>query len=223
MFVEGISPGGNVNPYAEPKVAKRELGKDEFLKLLVTQLKFQDPLNPMSNEDFIAQTAQFTSLETLGKINENIISSNKSFEQMNGVFATSMLGKEVKVNIGRISLSEGKAAAIEFDIPEGDSAIVSIYDGNSNILVRRKLVDNVSGKYVYKWDGLDEKGNLAKDGAYSVKVQASNPSGKNTKLSYSVTEKVLGVRPDKGVLILSNDIEVPISSILKIVEAEAKS
>ena len=78
------------------------LGKDDFLKLLITQMSHQDPTSPMENTEFIAQMAQFSSLE-------QITNMNQSFQQMNAVLAsnqaTQVLGKTVEVDLNGASAS----------------------------------------------------------------------------------------------------------------------
>lgn len=73
------------------KTGTTELGQDDFLQLLMTQLKYQDPMNPLSNEDFIAQQAQFTQISELQKLNSAINSSNQMMQ------ASSLIGKTVSL------------------------------------------------------------------------------------------------------------------------------
>ena len=92
MLVDLINQYSNENAGSNVKTSSDSLGKDDFLNLLVTQLKNQDPLEPMKNEEFIAQLAQFNSLEQM-------ISLNKSFDTMLDLQqmtnASAMIGKEV--------------------------------------------------------------------------------------------------------------------------------
>jgi len=189
MLVSGASTGPKAQDIPN---TKKTLGREDFLLLLVTQLKNQDPLSPMSNEDFIAQTAQFTSLETLEKINENIVESNQDSALMRNMFATSMIGKEIKVNTNKISLLNGNTTGIEFDIPQGSEAFVSIRDQASGLVVRDERISDVTGNHKYIWDGRDNRGNTVGDGVYSVLVQASDSSGGSNQLSPVATGRVSG-------------------------------
>ena len=80
------------------KPAQSRLGKDDFLQLLVTQLRYQDPLNPMEDKEFIAQMAQFNSLEEMQKLNKTMSSQNDFHELAS---ASSMIGKRVAVDDGK--------------------------------------------------------------------------------------------------------------------------
>lgn len=85
----------NMNMPKKPKVRKaHDLGKDEFLKILVTQLSHQDPLKPMEDKEFIAQMAQFSALEQMMQINNNISKMNKTTDFNKAFF---FLGKNVKI------------------------------------------------------------------------------------------------------------------------------
>lgn len=107
------------------RVATQELGKDEFLKLLITQLQHQDPTKPLEDKEFIAQTAQFTSLETskeiaaqLRLIQEQLTASSGSEHKV-----LSFLGKEVDVYTEREGLISGKVTQVILDANEGSGAI----------------------------------------------------------------------------------------------------
>jgi flagellar basal-body rod modification protein FlgD len=83
------------------------LGKDEFLKLFTYQLKYQDPLSPLDSTEFTSQLAQFTSLEQLYNMNENFQQLLSFQVSLNNGIATSLLGKEVKLNDGTSGLVTG--------------------------------------------------------------------------------------------------------------------
>lgn len=104
----------------------KKLGKQDFLKLFVTQLQYQDPLSPLKNEDFITQLAQFSSLEELGNIKEEI--SNLSIKNESNPFIyADLIGKTVKT--GSNNPVEGKVESINFE-----SGMVSLkLDNNQEI------------------------------------------------------------------------------------------
>jgi len=74
---------------------KKELGKDDFLNLLIAQLKNQDPLNPMKDQEFIAQLATFSSLEQVSNMNKNLEEFLKQQSYQNATVASTMIGKEI--------------------------------------------------------------------------------------------------------------------------------
>ena len=83
----------------------QELGKDQFLQLLVTQLKYQDPLDPMKNDEFIAQTAQFSALEQMQQVNENLMMQSGLHRQVVNASTVQYIGKSVLVPGNTIELT----------------------------------------------------------------------------------------------------------------------
>jgi flagellar basal-body rod modification protein FlgD len=92
----------------------QEMGKDVFLQLMVTQLRYQDPLNPQDNSAFVAQMAQFTSLEQMQNLNENMV---RLLELQSGAMspAAALLGLMVTVATGEGPLLTGKVDAVEYE------------------------------------------------------------------------------------------------------------
>lgn len=90
------------------RTASQSLGKDDFLKLLITQLSNQDPTDPMDNTEFIAQMAEFSSLEQITNLNSNF---DKMNSMLNSSQAVNTLGKTVEVDAGGVT-SIGKVEAV---------------------------------------------------------------------------------------------------------------
>lgn len=126
MAVNGVNNSNTAtyNMYGKSN-ASGELGKDEFLKLLVTQLKYQDPLNPMEDREFIAQTAQFSALEQMTNINQNFT----QFMRMQAISNTAaLIGKEVSYVISN-SDSE------DIQILSGPVTEVTFADGTAYLTI----------------------------------------------------------------------------------------
>ncbi len=196
---------------------KNELGKDAFLQLLVTQLQNQDPLEPLSNEDFIAQTAQFTSVESLEKINENLLSSRETSNMTNSMLAASMIGKHIKVTSDQISLHKGETSSLEFNIPRGTDVFVTIRDQFGR-LVKRERISGKDGEYAYSWDGKASDGKLSGNGVYSVKVQTADSNGNpSQEIPTRATGEVSSVKFMGGEgKVLVGKIEIALSDILEV-------
>lgn len=133
MPIENVNSGFDVTPsgYSEGKAtgSAANLGKDEFLNLLVTQLQYQDPLNPSSDTEFIAQMAQFSSLEQMQNLND-------SFSKFK---AYSLVGKNVEANMG-LDVVEGYVESVRM---VGNEAY-AIIDGNSVSIDDIKKVNDVA-------------------------------------------------------------------------------
>ncbi len=106
MQVDSYNKSLNTNG----RVAQQELGKDDFLKLLITQLSNQDPLSPMENTEFIAQMAQFSSLEQMTNMNQEFGKLNSMLTSSQGV---NTIGKTVDIDLGG-AVTTGKVNAVTF-------------------------------------------------------------------------------------------------------------
>ncbi len=150
------------------------LGKDTFLKLLVTQLRHQDPLNPLKNTEFVAQLAQFSALEGINNMGEELKKVTDSLLSLNNYGAANLIGKEVKAEGNRLTLKDGKAW-IGYTL-EGDASdvVVVIRDRNGKVVRTLEERNRSKGENFLVWDGRDEKGMPLPDGEYSFTVSATN-------------------------------------------------
>jgi flagellar basal-body rod modification protein FlgD len=104
----------------KPAQVNKELGKDDFLNLLVTQLKYQDPLNPLKDQEFIAQMASFSNLEQMNNLNKNIGSFITEQRYANGLLAAGMIGMEITDADGQ----KGIVSGVDMD----DSLVLIVND-----------------------------------------------------------------------------------------------
>jgi len=152
--------------------ADQALGKDAFMQLLVTQLRHQNPLEPMDNKDFIAQLSQFTSLEELSSLRESFDASLATQRTMTQTMAVGLLGREVGVPTNQVDLRIGSEAKLNYTLPEDAEVQIEI----QNVLgaVVRTLTPGTqpSGDQGVVWDGNDDLGNPLPEGNYTYHVLA---------------------------------------------------
>ncbi|MFH2047300.1 MAG: flagellar hook assembly protein FlgD [Pseudomonadota bacterium] len=173
--------------------AKKEMGKEDFLNLLVTQLKFQDPLNPMDSQQFSAQLAQFSSLEQLTNMNTTLGEIHNSMPTGENNNIIDYIGKTVKTNNSKIAISDGTVGSSVYYLD--DKADVSISILNSAGVEVRNIKEGLkdSGEYTISWDGLDNKGKKLDDGIYSIEIRAINESGADVSAYAYFSGEVTGV------------------------------
>jgi flagellar basal-body rod modification protein FlgD len=187
---QAVSQSGAAATAAAPQLPGQTLTKDDFLKLLVTQLRHQDPLNPLDQNQFLSQTAQFTSLEQLtniGKALENLAAANTS----SGVAeAAILLGKTVKVSGSGVALPEGGSASLPYTI-EGRAGPVrlQIVDPQGNVVRTLDANPGATGTFAATWDGRDAGGTRLTAGNYYYRVSPLTGAGSETIAS--VTQGVL--------------------------------
>ena len=158
--------------------ASGELGQDSFLKLLVAQMQHQDPLNPQGNEEFIAQLAQFTSLEQLMGVNTALGDLYAATTSMNNASMTQLLGRDVTAFSDEIPYSGEGSKDIHFQAAsEADRMTVTIMDADGKVVAREELNDVASGEGSWRWDGKDIHGAPVPEGTYTVSIKATDELG----------------------------------------------
>ncbi len=157
---------------------KSGIEKDQFLQMLVAQLKYQDPLSPMKGTDFTAQLAQFASLEQLFKINENLLKVDSSQSQLANLQATSYIGRSVVTKGDTLTVSGGIVSPAEYRLEaSAHEGNLTVYDAAGSIVRMIDLGSQEAGTYTVPWDGKDMNGNLAPDGEYKFQSNFYDEEG----------------------------------------------
>lgn len=196
------------------------LGKDDFLHLLVAQLKNQDPLEPLDSTAFTAQLAQFSSLEQLTLINESMEGLNAPLASLNNAKAVDFIGKTVKASGNSISLTDGVADEITFELAANSKAVqINIYDGLGNYVKTIEISALNAGANNIKWDGTNQNGGNAANGAYTFEILAVDADDAMVKTSSFITSKVTGVTFKNGfAYLLAGNNEIPVGSVIDVIE-----
>ncbi len=202
------------------------LGQDAFLQLLVTQLQYQDPLNPMDDKEFVAELAQFSSLEQLTEINTGIENLATQGTQQQLIGAVNFIGKTVEATGTAVSLDDGKATAVTFTLPEdAETCLVNVLDTSGQVVRTVDLGATAAGSVEFTWDGMDYDGNVMDDGKYQVAVTATNAKGETMKTTSSMTGTVVGISQENGsyYLNIGNDRYVSFTDITNIINTSSAS
>lgn len=140
---------------AENDTQSSELGQKAFLELMITQMENQDPLSPQENTEFIAQLAQFSSVEALDSLNSNFDSFTNSFVANQALQASTLVGRSVTVPTDTALLEEGDVVSASVDIPAGVGDVsVSIYSETGSLVEQINLGVQSAGEMVLRWDGM---------------------------------------------------------------------
>lgn len=193
------------------------LGKDDFLNLLLKQLSYQDPLNPMDSAEFTAQLTQFSSLEELTNINTTL-NDVLSFQQsMQNASVANLIGKTVTVDGNAAFLSED--AEINYELSaQAASVEITIYDGSGRVVSSKNIGSQEAGEQRYTWDGKDSAGNQLPEGSYTFQVDAVDISGNPVQAVTSGAGTVTEVVFEEGLtyIVLDGGIKVNLSDIKSI-------
>lgn len=200
------------------------LGMDAFLQLLVTQLQYQDPLSPMDDKEFVAELAQFSSLEQLTEINTGIDKLSTIGQEQQMLGAVNFIGKTVEASGNAVSLTEGKATSVTFTLPDdAETCLVNILDSNKNIVRTVDLGASKAGDVEFIWDGKDYDGNVQDDGQYQVSVTATDADGNALKATSTMSGVVKGITQVNGTyyLDIGNGRNVAFTDITNVVDSSS--
>ncbi|MGM8061418.1 flagellar hook assembly protein FlgD [Vogesella indigofera] len=192
--------------------------QNRFLKLLTTQLKTQDPSNPMDNAQMTSQMAQISTVSGLESVNASIkaLSDNQSASQ--SLLATLMIGRYALIPGNEVSLNGGAAKAV-VDFPQSASdAVVTIKNAAGVVVSEIKLGAQTAGQLTVGWDGKNAAGVQQPDGQYSISIKAVNGTvAVDAKILNPV--KISSVAIDKGVssLVLENGKRMSMSDVTQLI------
>jgi flagellar basal-body rod modification protein FlgD len=198
------------------------LGKDEFLRLLTAQMTNQDPLEPMDNTEFVAQLAQFSSLEQMMNIGSSVEQLALAQAVANGSNMVSFIGKEVTYMGDGFQVDGSGSHDLAVDLAGDASKVtVSIYD-ESGELVRSFETGAISeGNQTINWDGTDENGQPVDEGHYTFKVSAEDKDGNAVEITTRQRGKVEGVSYASGYPeLVINGERVPVGQVVEVLEGD---
>ena len=152
---------------------KNELLQQDFLKLMTEQLKNQDPMKPADNGEFLGQMAQFSSVSSLGKLEQTVSQLAQSLQSSMGLNAVNMIGKEALAPGDRITLQhEGEAKHGAIDLPAATGSLrITITDPGGNVIRQIDMGSQPAGIRQFVWDGRRADGSPAGPGNYLVSAE----------------------------------------------------
>ena len=153
------------------------LGQDVFLNLLITQLKHQDPLEPMEGTEFVTQLAQFSELDEMRELTSGQEDLQSYMASLNNFAAVSLLGKAVGFSGDEVAHQEGTSTALEFLLPSDAAQVtVALYDTRGNLVHTVDKGPMAAGNQTALWNGTDEHGQPLPSGTYRLDVVARDAS-----------------------------------------------
>ena len=158
-------------------VATKELGKNEFLKLLLAQLANQDPTKPVDNQAFVAQLAQFSSLEQLQELGKKLDTLTIAQASSTQLEVAGLVGKDIEFRTDALRL-DGKPVAAQLNLASDASSLVAVVTDPAGRVVRTlALGARNGGTSAFTWDGLDDQGAALPPGDYHVSLNANRADG----------------------------------------------
>ena len=162
-----------VNPKTTTSTDSVQADTDKFMTLLITQLKNQDPLNPLDNAQVTSQLAQLNTVTGINKLNESMKALQGNYQLSSQLQATSLIDHGVLIEGSDLTLKDGKSIfGVEFG-SAADAARIDIVNASGKVVHSLAMNSGVdAGVIPLTWDGTLEDGTKAPDGKYSVKLTA---------------------------------------------------
>ena len=173
---------------------QRGMGKDAFLQLLVTQLRYQDPLKPMENTEFLAQLSQFSSLEQLFNMNETLEKNGDLTLSVHNALMSNLIGREVKIPGNVITWEDGTDMRVSYALDSGGEVSVEVYDSAGNTVRTVSMGPQEMGEHTFIWDGMDDTGFPVEPGNYRIRVTTPNADGGKLDWATYLIGKVTSIR-----------------------------
>lgn len=221
-MVNQVSSTSNSNNVSTNKSV---LGKDDFLKLMIAQLKNQDPLNPMDGTEYASQLAQFSSLEQITNLNEYLkksVDANYMLTQsINNTMLATLIGKEVKISGNELKVDEQESINLGYDLPDGIKSVkINIYN-EYGTLIKTIEGSNKKGSNKLLWDLTDNNGEKVINGNYTFEVMAYDFNDKKVDTTSYKIGLIDGIKyTESGTMLIINGVEYSAGDILEIVNKQ---
>jgi flagellar basal-body rod modification protein FlgD len=174
------------------------LGKDAFMKLLVAELKQQDPMDPMKAREMVGQLSELTTVEKLVGIDEKLSALANLSAASSGIQNAGLIGRRVEADVSTMNLS-GTGGGADYELSgNAETVKVKVRDGEGNIVQTLDLGAQKLGPQTFTWDGTTDKGARAPNGNYTFEVEAKAANGLSVATSTRVSGLVTEVSYERG-------------------------
>jgi flagellar basal-body rod modification protein FlgD len=191
------------------------LDQTAFLNLLTTQLQYQDPSNPQDSAEFVAQLAQFSSLEQLISANEGLSMLYVVSASLNNAAMTQLLGAEVTASSDQFAYDGSGEVEIPYDAAgAATEATITITDEDGNVVWSGDMGALAEGEGSFTWDGKDGDGQAVEAGTYSFSISATDADGESVSVEGLIHGEIDGMSYESGTPTPSiGDIEIGLADI----------
>lgn len=195
-----------------------DAAQDRFMKLLVTQLQTQDPMNPMDNAAMTSQMAQISTVQGIEKLNQAMTSLQSMYSTSQTVAASALIGRVALAEGNNLPLKNGNATAGVQLAADAQNVELSIFDKVGNLVNTQHLTGQKAGTVNFQWDGKNDTGVAQPDGDYTFAVKATQGTNEVTATPLAFANVVaMGWEGTTPVLHLSNDKTTKIDGIRQLI------
>lgn len=191
--------------------------QDRFLKLLVTQLRNQDPLRPMDNAQITTQLSQISTVSGIDKLNDTVAGLATAMVASQTMNSAAMIGRQVLAPGSTLTLADKRAAGAIGLTEPADRVTLAIMGPAGDVVRRLELGPTPAGLQAFAWDGTAEGGRTAKDGSYTYRIEAVRNGKPLAASQYSVgTVTGVAVSGKDPTVIVNGGAEVRIADVKRV-------
>lgn len=199
---------------------KKELGQDDFLMLLTTQMQNQDPSKPMDPSSFITDLTQMSQLESTNKMQATMEEVSLGFKNLQVLQGSSLIGKSVEAVASSFSLQKNESQDFGLDSPEFlENVKIDITDKLGNPVKTISIGNTPQGLKNIEWDGLNNVGDPADSGDYTLSAYGENSDGETVSINTIIPTKISSINVKDGgniSLTLANGETTELNSVRRI-------
>jgi flagellar basal-body rod modification protein FlgD len=222
MSVPAISTANQINTTTSQPTFAKQLDMNAFLRMFTTQLQYQDPSNPLESYELAAQLAQFSSVEKLTEMNQNLTRLGSYLNSINNSQMVNFLGRDVVGSSDSLLLTEGQISKAHYQLERSGTVTIKIYDQAGQVIRTMAVGNQAVGTYDVQWDGRNDQGEEVPDGSYKFAVEAVDESGYALEVPTTVSGKVVACRMEDGVAYLlldsPNGLKLPLGAIINVTD-----
>ncbi len=217
--------------YVDPSKRMRTVGndkldKDAFFKLMLTQLKNQDPSNPLKSHEMAAQLASFSSLEQMTNINETLQDLKAGQKPMEQYQVLNLIGKAIAGDSSKVVRGPtDRYHDFEFELPtDADQMVVKVRGPEGNVVRKLEFKNLKQGANQVSWNGTDDKGAKLPQGEYQFMAEALSGDGKKLHVTTEFEGVITGVNyTTQGPVLLVGNKTVKMADIKKIIDPSTQN
>jgi len=178
----------------KPREIKKVLGKDDFLKIMITQMRNQDPTNPFKAEQMATEMAQFTTVEQMQNMNSNLQKMSTQNQPLERLAMTNLIGKTITVDRDRFPHTEGNNESLSFTLPKNAAEVkIALINETGETVLEKDLGSLKAGEQSFSWDGKKVNTLPAKAGNYMFRIDAKDERGQPVQSNPMKQTRVVGV------------------------------
>ncbi len=198
MSVSSVTSAVNSNSSVATAERKTALTQDDFMNLFVAQMKYQDPLQPLDNNQMATQLAQFNTVNALATMNNTLSQMMTNQASLSNIQAGSLIGKKIEAKGNTLSIQQGIVSGGAYQLAQPGNAIIQIFDSNGNLVQQIGPAYKDTSVQSLGWNGKNKQGLTLPDGTYTFKVLAADQKGKAVTATTYQLGTVDGVSFENG-------------------------